>query len=289
MDGGPCTAPTFLNDQTIVLDASCGKSDGNISIIPQTGVAPFMYSIDGGTTYVAGPNAGYTFTGLAAGFYNLKLKDANGCESAVVQREVKAVYNCSPACTAPTFINDQTIVLDASCGADDGNISIIPTSGTAPFMYSIDGGVTYVSGPNGGYTFDSLAVGMYNLRLKDANGCESAVVQREVKPVYGCPPSLAGVSASNQLTKSGLSSGKESLLAYPNPSKGAIKVQLLNFVSRKAEVSIFDAKGTLVQKSPLNLNQSNIANFDLSNKAPGLYYIKIMSNTGTQVSKVVVQ
>ncbi|HEU4902532.1 MAG TPA: hypothetical protein VFT06_07055, partial [Flavisolibacter sp.] len=128
-----CTPPTFLNDLTIVLDASECGNDGNISIIPLSGTAPFMYSIDGGATYVPGGNAGHTFQELAAGTYQLRLKDANGCESAVVTREVRAnVYPCNTTpCTPPTFLNNSQIVLDASCSGGDGALYIIPTSGTA--------------------------------------------------------------------------------------------------------------------------------------------------------------
>ncbi len=92
-----CTAPTFLNTQPIVGNATCGKNDGQISIIPQSATAPFMYSLDGGTTYTSGPNAGYTFFNLPAGTYQLKLKDANGCESASIERVVSTI-NC-PTCT----------------------------------------------------------------------------------------------------------------------------------------------------------------------------------------------
>src|SRR5205823_4553438 len=63
---------------------------------------------------------------------------------------------CSQGCTPPTFLNNGLIVLDATCNNNDGNINIIPTSGTAPFMYSIDSGTTYVTGPNAGYGFQNL-------------------------------------------------------------------------------------------------------------------------------------
>jgi hypothetical protein len=278
-----CTPPTFVNNGLIILDATCANNDGNINIIPTSSTAPFMYSINGGVTYVAGPNAGYGFQNLPSGTYKLRLKDANGCESAIVEREVKLLCN---TCTPPTFVNNNLIVLDASCGKSDGAINIIPTSGTAPFMYSINGGATYVAGPNGGYGFQNLPAGTYQLRLKDSRGCESAIVERTVRNYYNCP----GITVSANRFEATLAlSNKDVIATYPNPNKGQFKLLLQNFLSPKAEVSVYDAKGTLVQKRSLNLTQNTIADFDLKGKAPGLYLIKVASSNGTKMLKVLVQ
>jgi uncharacterized delta-60 repeat protein len=278
-----CTPPTFVNNGLIILDATCANNDGNINIIPTGGTAPFMYSINGGATYVPGPNAGYGFQNLPSGTYKLRLKDAKGCESAIVEREVKLL--CATTCTPPTFVNNGLIVLDASCGKSDGAINIIPTSGTPPFMYSINGGTTYVAGPNAGYGFQNLRAGTYQLRLKDARGCESAILERTVRNYYNC----AGVTVSTNTFAAPLLSNKDVIATYPNPNNGQFKLLLQNFTSPKAEVSIYDAKGTLIQKRSINLTQNTIADFHLKGKAAGLYLIKVVTANGTKDIKVVVQ
>jgi hypothetical protein len=75
----------------------------------------------------------------------------------------------------------------------------------------------------------------------------------------------------------------------PNLNKGAFKVQLQNFTSSKAEVAVFDARGTLLQRRVLNPSTNTIADFDLKGKAKGLYYLKVMTDEGVKVSKVVIQ
>jgi uncharacterized delta-60 repeat protein len=279
-----CTPPTFVNNGLIILDATCANNDGNINIIPTSGTAPFMYSINGGATYVGGPNAGYGFQNLPSGTYKLRLKDANGCESTIVERDVKLI--CASTCTPPTFVNNNLIVLDASCGKSDGAINIIPTSGTAPFMYSINGGATYVAGPNAGYGFQNLPAGTYQLRIKDSRGCESAIVERTVRNYYNCP----GITVSTNPSETSLAlSNKDVITTYPNPNSGQFKLLLQNFQSPKAEVSIFDAKGTLVQKRSLNLTQNTIADFNLKGKASGWYLIKVVTASGIKNIKVLVQ
>ena len=287
--GPDCTAPTFLNTMPIVGDATCEMSDGQISIIPLTGTAPFMYSIDNGATYMEGPDAGYTFFNLPAGTYQLMLKDANGCVSEMVERMVKSV-NCATNCTTvPTFLNTMPIVGDATCGMSDGQISIIPTSGTGPFMYSINGGTTYVSGPNTGYTFFNLPAGTYQLKMMQMNGCESEMVERMVGSI-NCPMSGRAINTRRSpLSLFGAMEKKEVIATFPNPSNGQFTMQLKNFRSPKAEVSVFDAKGTLVQKRSINPNKVNTTSFNLSGFGAGMYYIKVVSENGTTTSKVLVQ
>jgi hypothetical protein len=168
---GNCS-PTFLNNLQIIMDASCNKNDGHISIIPLSGVPPFQYSINGGTTYTNGPNTGYTFFNLAEGTYYLRLKDSNGCVSPSIPRVVTTRYG------GPTFSNDYSLIKNPTCLKNDGSITILPTNPNASYGYSIDGGTTYVPGPSGGYTFLNLTEGLYNVRLRIIDGCQSEVSER---------------------------------------------------------------------------------------------------------------
>jgi uncharacterized delta-60 repeat protein len=283
-----CTPPTFLNTLSIVGNATCGNNDGQISIIPTSGTAPFMYSFDGGATYTAGPNTGVTRFNLATGTYQLRLKDVNGCESEVITKTIIAT-GC-PTCTPPTFLNTRPIVGDATCNKSDGQISIIPTSGTGPFMYSINGGNTYVSGPNAGYTFFNLPAGMYQLRLKAGNGCETDIVTREVKMI-NCPsptPTFAGVNKGFAFDEN-TADAKLQIAAYPNPSKGLFRVRIQQDRVAKAEVFIIDAKGIVVQRLQLNVASGNVADINLKGKAAGMYTIKVVSTNGVKTTKILVQ
>ncbi|WP_121357148.1 choice-of-anchor tandem repeat GloVer-containing protein [Flavisolibacter nicotianae] len=272
-----CIPLTFLNDATIVLDASCTGNDGNISLIPVTGNPPFQYSIDGGATYAEGGAKGHTFQNLAPGTYQLRMKDTDGCESEIVTREVRRIFG------GPTFRNDQTIVLDASCSGGDGKISIIPTCGAVPFHYSIDGGANYVTGPDGGYTFQNLAAGTYHLRLKDGYGRESAIVTRNVRPnMYG---PCAGSAAKSSLRSTAMSDHKILVQAYPNPTTGMTQLRLEN-TSGAVHILVVDSKGVeIISKSAVATEDSPIV-IDLSKNAKGLYLIRVVGNTGASATKV---
>lgn len=78
--------------------------------------------------------------------------------------------------------------LDLKCfQVNEGAITVTGSGGTAPYMFSIDNitnynatviaGASYmpIDGSNG--KFINLPIGTYKIRVKDANGCESKVVQ----------------------------------------------------------------------------------------------------------------
>ncbi|MES2555089.1 MAG: gliding motility-associated C-terminal domain-containing protein [Bacteroidota bacterium] len=163
-DAGGCQATgttTIANANAPVInsitptDASCGASDGTITINASGGSGTLQYSIDNGVTFVSGS----VFNSLAAGNYDIVVEDAGGCQATGTTTIANA--------NAPV-INSITPT-DASCGASDGTITINASGGSGTLQYSIDNGVTFVSGS----TFNSLAAGNYNIVVEDAGGCQA--------------------------------------------------------------------------------------------------------------------
>jgi PKD repeat protein len=131
-----------------------GGCDGTI-VITQTGGT--QYSIDNGVTF----QASNTFTNLCAGTYDIVVEDGSGCQ-AIDQVTI----------TDPAAIVVNATGTDENCNGADGTITINATSGTPPFQYSIDGGVTFQAGS----TFNGLIAGTYNIVVEDANGCQETQV-----------------------------------------------------------------------------------------------------------------
>ncbi|MFM2358894.1 MAG: hypothetical protein RLY16_887, partial [Bacteroidota bacterium] len=146
-DPGSSATATSTNSACAVA------ATGSITITTTQGTSPFQYSNDNGTSFV---NTA-TFTGLAAGTYNLAVKDVNGC----VFNFTKTVGNDPGSSATATSTNSACAV------AATGSITITATAGTSPFQYSNDNGTTYQNTA----TFSGLASGTYNLAVKDVNGC----------------------------------------------------------------------------------------------------------------------
>ena len=149
-------------------DPSCGATNGTINIIVTGGTGAIQYSIDGGATF-QGSNS---FAGLAGATYNIVVQDANGCQDVTTAILVDAG---SPSITSVTEV-------DASCGNNNGSISINVTGGAPVIQYSIDNGVTFSTNSN----FSGLALGAYNIVVQDGNGCQvtsSASISQTGTPV----------------------------------------------------------------------------------------------------------
>ncbi|NNV58023.1 beta strand repeat-containing protein, partial [Limnovirga soli] len=132
------------------INASCGGSDGTIVANGANGVQPYQYAVDGLVFQTSN-----TFIGLSAGFYNITVKDANGC----INTTGIALANTA----APLLSINAT---SATCDNSNGVITASGSGGTAPLQFSIDG-INF----QGSNTFSSLSSGLYTITEKDANGC----------------------------------------------------------------------------------------------------------------------
>jgi len=148
---GSTSAVTTTGTTTAI--ATCGSPNGSITVNPPTGgTAPYQYSLDGITW-----QAGATFTGLAAGTYTVRVRDAGAtvCSATIANVTVGS----TPAVTAA----GATTAI-ATCGSSNGSITVnLPSGGTAPYQYSLDG-ITWQAGTN----FPGLAAGNYTVRIRDA-------------------------------------------------------------------------------------------------------------------------
>ncbi|MFS4492723.1 T9SS type B sorting domain-containing protein [Maribacter sp. 2308TA10-17] len=155
---------------TAEVTSHIGCSDGTIVLTATNGLPGYAYAIwskDGPSSYTTIndiPGSEYqgntfTFSSGENGVYEFVVVDANNCSFV----------------SAPITINDNgpmtldpTITPIVCSGSSTASLTIGTIGGVAPFMYSIDDGVTYQTTD----TFINLPAGNYNLRVTDASGCE---------------------------------------------------------------------------------------------------------------------
>lgn len=150
----------FVQDQCMILStnsevATCGSSNGSLSVTALSGTAPYQYSLHAGSYYQMSD----TFPGLPGGNYTVTVKDANG--------NLANVYATIGDIQGPQI---STIPTTAACLNDDGTVQITTTGGTAPFKFSFDGGA-YVAGQT---SWTGLASGAHNIAVTDDNGCRAS-------------------------------------------------------------------------------------------------------------------
>ncbi len=146
------THPDELGCRVQGTDLLCnGDNSGSMEVQARGGTLPYEYSLDG-----APYQPGTSFTGVAAGMHTVTVKDANGCTSTCeLTLKEPELLSCSIKATD-----------DSSCITNNGSIETIPTGGTSPYEFSIDGTTFQRSS-----LFSNLGAGDYTLTVKDANGC----------------------------------------------------------------------------------------------------------------------
>lgn len=141
---------------SVKTDISCnGLTDGTIDMTASGGVAPYLYSINGGVAFSSNSNV----TNLAPGSYQTVVMDASGC---TIPGDLNILNEPSPIQIAS--YNQVDI---ASCPDNpEGSILVVGTGGTGAFTYSLDGGAPDPSGD-----FQNLPGGTHNVTMIDGNGC----------------------------------------------------------------------------------------------------------------------
>ncbi|MEZ5068247.1 MAG: SprB repeat-containing protein [Bacteroidia bacterium] len=114
------TEPDEIVINIAVTDASCGVSNGSITLNASGGAGTLQYSINNGSSY----QAGGSFPNQGAGNYQIIVQDANGC----IATDVASISNTN----APVISNVSYSSLTCN-GSNDGMITISATGEQAHF------------------------------------------------------------------------------------------------------------------------------------------------------------
>ncbi|MCF6185514.1 MAG: SprB repeat-containing protein, partial [Bacteroidales bacterium] len=123
----------LISNETHTDVTGCyGNTNGSITITASGGTGALEYSVDNGINYYAN---GGNFVGLAAGTYNVMVRDSHSCTKA--GSEITVGQPLELVITA----ENKTDVTGCN-GDDNGIIEIITTGGTPTIDYSINCGTT---------------------------------------------------------------------------------------------------------------------------------------------------
>lgn len=161
-DNNACTFTTTVTVNNVpvptavavtTLNSTCGTPNGGINIGAVTGgTGPYTFSVNASafTTTIS-------YTGFAAGTYNVIAKDANGCTFPLTATVIDT--------PGPTAID--TTLTHTTCNNSNGSIVLgAVTGGTSIYTYSINGSAFTTTS-----NYTSLAAATYSIVVKDANGC----------------------------------------------------------------------------------------------------------------------
>lgn len=175
--------PVALGLTAVQDSVNCnGAADGSITATATGGSGGYEYSIDGGAYGTSG-----TFTGLAAGSYQIDVRDFHYCTQTI------NVTVLQPA--------DLTLSLaggGSNCAGGTGQITATAGGGSPGYEYQLDAGAW---GPTN--VFSGLAPNTYTVNVRDQNGCtETANI------VLTAPAALTVTAVQDSVSCGGASDGQ---------------------------------------------------------------------------------
>jgi len=193
------TEPTF---NAVGADPTgCNTNDGTITVTPLSGLPPYEYSIDNGTTF---QNSNIFFH-LGPGTYGIFMKDGNGCITAPWSTPTTSYADfeyfgfgneVNLSSSHVCLLGLEPLLADPGCG----NVNFIEIfggiGGTAPYTFSLDG-TPFAALTQDGYYF--LSPGKHTVDIKDNGGLETSYT-------YNFPTNCP-VLASTQGASCGLKNG----------------------------------------------------------------------------------
>ena len=150
--------PITVNNDTI-CEGNCATLIANGGNSYTWVFSPDLSATTGSTVQACPPSPG-TYSYYVTGTGNC----GTGTDTAVVT----VLPTSDPLCSNPCIMTYVDNIVQSTCGIANGEITLTASNGTAPYQYSIDGGVTFQSSG----TFTGLFAGVYNIVINDAAGCQ---------------------------------------------------------------------------------------------------------------------
>ena len=156
-----------------------GGNNGAITVGVTGGTQPYDFSKDNGVTWVTAQTSPYTFTGLTAGNYDIKVKD--GANTVVTYAGNAVVI------TQPDLLVATASGTNASC-TNTGTATVNVSGGTQAY--------TYLWSPGGATTqsISGLGGGTYTVTVTDAKGCVATSAFTVLQPGTPTAPVLGTIT-----------------------------------------------------------------------------------------------
>lgn len=231
------TQPALLVPTTSAVNATCGASNGSVSVSVTGGTGAYTYSWN---TTPAQTTA--TASNLPAGTYTVTVRDVNGC----IRTATATISNTA----GPVPVASGTNIL--CFGASTGTATVSVSGGTTPYTYSWSNGATT-------QTINSLAAGTYTVTVTAANGCPGTSSVVLTQPAAA----LSSTQSQQNVTCNGLTNGSATVsvtggttgYTYSwNTSPAQTTATASNLGAGSYNVTITDANGCQIVR-PFTITQ----------------------------------
>jgi len=216
-----------------------GNTNGSITVNVSAGTPNFTFAWSGGTSGVTNA-AAVTENNLPGNTYTITVTDQNGCVAATQA----TVFE-------PTVLAPSATITNASCGTNNGSISVTTTGGTAGYQYNWSTSSTSA-------IINNLSAATYTVTVTDKNGCTISITPAVINLAQ--PVLSAGTIVNENCKGQSIGSATITITGGTGPfnfnwSSGSIGVTSATTVSISAQpagtytVNVSDANSCLVTTS----------------------------------------
>ncbi|CAN5232793.1 hypothetical protein BH09BAC5_BH09BAC5_13220 [soil metagenome] len=238
--------------QTNVTNVTCYNAcNGTATAFPLGGTPPYTY------LWNPGGQTTQTATALCAGQYTIYVTDSLGCVASAF------VTITQPGQITVVSLSPQPATCSTCC---DGTASAVVSGGIPPFTY------TWLPASDVTASVTDLCVGPHNFCVTDSTGCTVCQLFTVANAV--------GIQDHN---------GVENLSVYPSPATDAILVDQTFANASNTELSLVNVLGEVIYVKHYNSITNVHESIDLKSFPPGIYFVRIKTNSGTSVKKFVKQ
>ena len=294
------TRPAVLSATVVKTNITCNSAtDGTITVSsPAGGYGTYETSVNNTNWFAVSSGAPYTFTGLDAGTYTVRLRDAENTSCVV---NIGNSAGGTEVIYRPSQLNATVTPTHTTCsGNNDGVLTISsPTGGThaelgsQSYEYNIRSSAgTYAGSNQTGLTFTNLAAGTYYIRVTAQ--AVSPICEREIGPyeIFGSGSGITASVAYTNITCNGSVDGSITVTGTTGGSTQATPVRTYkHFWARQDAVTVpLQVSGSFTGLSAGTYTVWAVADADGQTPAcssvVGTVYIYEPSSVNSTVSKI---
>lgn len=251
---GPST-PGTINGYSFV----CPGTATSYSISAVTGAATYSWTVPSGSTINSGGATTVINVTFGSSSGNISVTASNSCGTSAA-----SILSVTVAANLPASAgNDVTICTNGNTQLNAGGGSIyswVPSSG--------------LSDPNISNPVAAPAVTTtYTVYVSDVNGCTGA----DEVTVFVDP--CTGVFQFNETMD---------VIVSPNPSSGIFSVSVSNIKSDEVKLIVLDIRGEIIYNVVQHVRREKVfsTGIDIKKVSPGIYFLRIVSDSGSNIYKI---
>ena len=281
-----------ISSTVVETNSTCPAiANGSIAITTTGGMLPYQYRLGNGSY-----GSSNTFTGLAAGTYDVYVQDANGCSNTITGINISpASATCPPAyvfCNSSSTSCSPITNLQTAVAIDQGALNL---QGDIPSVPGIGNFEVVIANDNYYITKDTIvqnsragtggnawlyrvikgmfANGLYHWKVRSM--CQNQYSQWTCGPDFIVP--FSSYKTSSSISKPDISEG-ETLKLAPNPARDILSIYTpANEKNKPTMISIISAAGVVV-KTTQSTGSTKLVQMDISSLASGVYMIRVTSD-----------